>query len=309
MAFWRKQTGGGGEGWTSCIMDGNRVVLARVAQRRDSRPAVLAFEQFAREGDDIDVLRRLQKGKHLQGHCTLLLAHGQYQLLLVDRPDNIGDDTPAQEMRDIMRWRIKEMVDFPVDQAGIDVLPQTPQGNRTPQMWVVAATHGVLRTRVELFQDAKADLGAIDIPEMAQRNLSHLFEEENRGLALAAFDETGGRLTITYQGELYLNRHLDVTSTDLTKPDAGMTHERVLLDIQRSLDNFDRNYSAIPVNRLLVAPLANGTAFIEYLQCTLSLPIAAADLSTVLDVEAVPALKEMAVQAAAWLALGAALRD
>ncbi|MDO9600843.1 MAG: hypothetical protein Q7J02_00865, partial [Rhodocyclaceae bacterium] len=85
--------------------------------------------------------------------------------------------------------------------------------------------------------------------------------------------------------------------------------ERVLLDIQRSLDSFDRNFSAIPLTRLLVGPLPGGTAFIEYLGGNLSLPVAPANLAEVMDFTATPRLKETSAQADAWLALGAALRD
>ncbi|MDP1957906.1 MAG: hypothetical protein Q8J75_06985, partial [Rhodocyclaceae bacterium] len=182
-------------------------------------------------------------------------------------------------------------------------------GSRTPQLWVVAASHAVLRPRVELFQDAKAPLAAIDIPELAQRNLAALFEEPNRALALVAFNDKGGLLTVSYQGELYMTRHIDVSGPELSGANAAALHERVLLDIQRSLDSFDRNFSAIPLNRILVGPLPGGEAFIEYLGGNLSLPVAAANLADVMDFTATPRLKETAAQADAWLALGAALRE
>jgi MSHA biogenesis protein MshI len=311
MGFLQKKAMG--SGWTSVVFGTDRIAVAEVAQRRDARPLVRACDSFAREGGDLDVLKRLKQAKRVgQNHCVTQLWHGQYQLLQVEVPDNLSDDTPAAEMRDAMRWRIKEMVDFAVDQAGIDVMPIPAQGSRARQMWVVAASHGALRPRVELFQNAKTELEAIDIPEMAQRNLSHLFEEANRGLALVAFDNRekgGGRLTITYQGELYMTRHIDVSGPELAAPGADHLHERVLLDIQRSLDNFDRNFSSISLNRLLVGPLPGGEAFLDYLRSNLSLPVASANLAEVLDIDAVPRLAEATLQADAWLALGAALRE
>lgn len=291
-------------------MDAGRIALAEVVQSRDARPRVRLYEQFSREGTEIDMLKRVAKSSSLaRRRCVTCLSHGQYQLLQVDVPDNLPKEAPVTEVRDTLRWRIKEMVDFPVDQAGIDVMPMTVQGNRTPQIWVVAASHAQLRPPIELFQDAKVPLEAIDIPEFAQRNLARLFEDEERGLALVSFDEQGGRLTITYQGELYFSRHLDATSTELANPNAVTQHERVLLDIQRSLDNFDRNYSAIPMSRLLIAPLPGGDVFVEYLRSNLSLIVASANLADVLDLEATPQLSDVAAQNAAWVALGAALRE
>jgi len=308
MAFLEKKAGG--NGWTSVVLDADRISIACLTRSLDARPLVEDCESFAREGSDLDALKRLQNAKRLtRNHCTTLLSQGQYQLLQVDRPDSLPKDAPREELRETLRWRIKEMVDFAVDQAGIDILPIPSQAGRTPQLWVVVASHDILRPRIHLFQDAKVPLEAIDIPEIAQRNIAGLFEELNRGLALVSFDDKGGLLTITYQGELFMNRHLDVSGPELSRPDAGGLHERVLLDIQRSLDNFDRNYSSIPLTRLLVGPLPGGNVFIDYLRSNLSLPVGVANLAEVMDFAAVPGLQETGAQAAAWLALGAALRE
>ena len=150
---------------------------------------------------------------------------------------------------------------------------------------------------IHLFQDAKTPLAAIDIPELAQRNLSALFEEPNRGLAMVAFDAKGGRLTITYNGELYMTRYIDVGAAELAGPNGASLRERVLLDIQRSLDNFDRNYSSIHLTRLLVGPLPGGDEVVAYLAANLSLPVAAANLADVLDLGAVPRLTSLEAQA------------
>lgn len=308
MGFLQKKARG--DGWTAVVFGADRIAMADIKRQSEERPVVRSCDSFAREGSDLDVLKRLKNAKRLTNdHCTTLLWHGQYQLLQVDAPDNLPEDGPREELREALRWRVKEMVDFSVEQAGIDIMPIPAQGSRSRQFWVVAASHDVLRPRIQLFQDAKAPLEAIDIPELAQRNLSGLFEEVNRGLALVAFDDKGGRLTITYRGELFMTRHIDVSAPELAGPNAGTLHERVLLDIQRSLDNFDRNYSAIPLTRLLVGPLPGGGAFIDYLAGNLSLPVASANLADVLDIAATPGLADVAVQADAWLALGAALRD
>lgn len=307
MTFWKKQAAG--DGWTSVIFGTDRIVVADVLRRTDARPQVRACDSFAREGGELDALKRLKNAKRLScNRCTTLLWHGQYQLLQVDAPDN-AKDMPHEELREAMRWRVKEMVDFPIETAGMDVIVLPPAGSHSPQLWAVVANREALQSRVHLFQDAKIPLAAIDIPELAQRNIAALFEEPNRGLAVVAFDGKGGRLTISYQGELYTVRYLDVSGTDLASAQAEAQYERVLLDIQRTLDNFDRNYSAIPLSRLLVGPLPGGERFIAYLAANLSLPVVSANLADVFDFEAVPGLAEVSAQYENWRALGAALRD
>ncbi len=307
MAFWKKQAAS--DGWTSVIFGTDRIVVADVLRRTDARPQVRACDSFAREGGELDALKRLKNAKRLaRNRCTTLLWHGQYQFLQVDAPDS-AKDMPREELREAMRWRIKEVVDFPIETAGIDVIMLPTVGARSPQLWVVVANREALQSRVHLFQDAKISLAAIDIPELAQRNIAALFEEPNRGLAVVAFDSKGGRLTISYQGELYTVRYLDVSGRDLASAQAEAQYERVLLDIQRTLDNFDRNYSAISLSRLLVGPLPGGERFVDYLATNLSLPVASANLAEVLDFDAVPGLAEVSAQYENWRALGAALRD
>lgn len=308
--MWPKRGKGGGEGWTAVLIRSDRIVLADVRRRRGQPPQVRRCESFASEGQsNAAALGRLRAARRLgENPCTTLLHHGQYQLLAVEAPA-----VPKEERRNALRWRVKEMVDFPIEHAGIDVLdiPMAQAAGRTPQVLVVAASHDVLGPQIRLFQDAKAPLHAIDIPELAQRNVAALFEEEHRGLAFLAFDNEGGRLTFTYGGELYVSRHIDVTRDALAagSADMGGIYERVLLDVQRSLDNFDRNFSAISLAKLVVAPIAVGSGFIDYLRSNLYQPVEVMDLSKVLDLEPVPRLADPMQQADALLAIGAALRE
>lgn len=303
------QTRRAGDGWTSVVFSPDRISVARIRRRTGEKPALAALESYAREGSDLEALKRLRGASGLlKERCTTLLDYGQYRLLQVEAPN-----VPAEEAKDALRWRIKDMVDFPVEQAGVDVLeiPAADGGGRPQQAFVVAASHAVLAPKIQLFQDAKIPLAAIDIPELAQRNVAALLEDENRGLALLAFSDAGGCLTFTYRGELYVSRHIDVGRQELAAASdaAGGLYERVLLDVQRSLDNFDRNYSFISLTRLVVAAVPGAQGFIDYLKANLYQPVEPLDLSRALDFAAVPALAEPVRQAEALLVIGAALRE
>lgn len=284
-----------------------RVTVAEV-ERGGDRPVVRACESYAREGSISDILERLKSARRLgRQRCVALLAEGQYQMLQVELPANASAMT-RDELREALRWRVKEMVEFSVERAGIDLVEIPSIGNRPAQAWIVLASHDVLQPLIWQFQDARIELAAIDIPELALRNLAALFEEANRGLALLSLDRQGGRLVITYRGELYMARHIDITSAELADAQAEALYERVLLDIQRTLDSFDRNYGAINVARLLIGPLRQAASFVDYLRNNLSLPVASAHLAEVMDLGSVPHLDDAGTQAEAWLALGAALR-
>lgn len=293
--------------WTSVVLSGRTVQIAHVRRHPGGRPELTGWEAYPREGADLDVLKRLRGGRRLgTGRCTLLLPHGQYQMLQIEAPS-----VAECELRDAVRWRVKDMVDFPVEVAGIDCLPPIAGAGRGAQLYVVAASQSVLKSWIHLFQDAKAPLHVIDVPELAQRNVAALCEDTNRGLALLAFDESGGRLTFTYRGELYFSRHIDIAPGEMVaaQGDTAALYERVLLDVQRTLDNVDRSYSAIPIARLLVSPVPGAAAFVGYLKENLYQPVEMLDLGKCVDLAKVPALADPASQGPALLAIGAALRD
>lgn len=239
---------------------------------------------------------------------STVLGSGEYQLLMVDAPN-----VPAEELKAAIRWRVKDTLSYQVDDAMIDVL-QIPAGKqgaeRAQSLYVVAAPNEVIKKRIALFEDAKLDLDVIDIREMAQRNIAALFENEGRGLALLAFDESGGILTFSGGGELYVARRIEISLGQLQDADDGLRQQvfdRLELEVQRSLDYFDRQFNHIAVSRLLVA-VPRKVGLVEVLRGSLDVPVERLDLARVMDMTAVPELDSDEAQVDAFYVLGAALR-
>jgi MSHA biogenesis protein MshI len=156
-------------------------------------------------------------------------------------------------------------------------------------------------------------LAAIDVAEVAQRNLAALYEQPDRGLAFLSFDEQRGLLTFTRNGELYALRYIDVGARALAASGDAASHqalrERITLELQRSLDNFDRQFSQVALQRLVIAPFAGRDALVADLQDMLSVRVEAADLDEAIDFEGSSAIAGETLQAP-WLpVLGLALRQ
>ena len=207
------------------------------------------------------------------------------------------------------------MLSFPVESATIDVLeiPSDPAAvGRAKQVFAVAANNSIIAARMALFDDARVPLLAIDIPEMAQRNISALFEEQDRGLAMLCCDDSGAMLTFTFKGELYAARHTEVPLIQLQQAEEARREqlfERISLEVQRSLDNFDRVNGHIRLPHLLVSSLPEVPGFLEYLRDNLSMPVVAMDLAQVLDFPSIPELSQPTRQTLCLKVLGAALRE
>lgn len=294
-------------GWLSVVMRESRVDVVHVHRKPGHKPSVLLAESVEKKGDEAAILGAL-KGRLRLGRyrCTTLLRHGEYQLIQTDAVPGA-----IEEAREMLRWKLKDQVEFPVETAAMDLLP-IPSDGRAPQVFAVLSPESAMANLVQAFQAAKVPLAVIDLPETSQRNLAALFEEEGRGLATLIFDDDEGLLTFTVNGELLVARHVEIAVRQLITADADRRDtlfERIGLEVQRSLDNFDRVYSAVSLARLMVASIPGVDGFLAYLRDNLTVPVVPLEVSSVVDLGAVPELLDPLRQFQCLRAIGAALRD
>jgi len=214
--------------------------------------------------------------------CTTLLEPADYQILLVEPPK-----VPTDELKAAIRWRIKDLLEYHIDDATVDVFEVRAEGDAKGSaraMYAVATPNEVVQKRIALFQSARVPLKVIDIPEMAQRNVAALFESPDKATAMLAFSPWGGMLTISFRGELLLTRRLEVTSVQLGQREHGDHYrERVATEITRSLDIFDRQRLSVGVGELLLAPLPQDPELEQFLRSRLYVPVVPAALTQVMD--------------------------
>jgi MSHA biogenesis protein MshI len=307
MRFFRKAKKTGA--WLAMVLQRDGIAAASVRRPAGGKPAV-TLASFFPGAPGSEMLEKA--GRELQSasyRCTTVLGGGDYQFMSVEAPN-----VPRAELKTAMRWRMKDILDFPAAEATYDVLdiPLDPKAAVRPQqsIFAIAARNSVVQARQALFTQAKIRLRTIDIPEMAQRNVSAMLEPDGRGIAMLSFGEDGGLLTVSWRGELYLSRRIDVTLAQLLDADHERRHQsfdKITLELQRSLDNFDRQFSFISVAKLVLAP--SGAAGLEdYLASNLYTPVETLDLGQVLDLGSAPELADAARQQRFFVAIGAALR-
>lgn len=267
------------------VPEGNRLMLAHV-RPNGGRPTVVFCEEREFDGSDPGSIDRIAREFHADRfQCTTLLHPDQYQMFTVEAPT-----VRPEELRAAVRWRIKDMIDFHVDDAVVDVLDVPPAAAAPAKnhfMYVVVTRAESVRSIVDFFDRGRIPLEVIDIPEAAQRNLAARMEPEGRGIILVSFDEQGGLITFTSGGELYLSRRIDVSAADLVEDDDGRRSaslDRAALEVQRSLDHFERQFSYVPLDRVLVAPLPRPTDLVERIAANIHLSVQPFDLDAIVDV-------------------------
>ena len=296
--------------------------VARVRQREGMRPELEActFHPLLAEADAAKDLASLAREYKLgKAPCNAVMEPLTYSLLLIEAPA-----VPAAELPAAARWRIKDLITFPPDQAIVEVfdLPAQPPG-RARTVYVVAARTDTIQGYIKQLHDADLKLAVIDIPELALRNIAALLAEDARGLALLHLAQHGGHIILTRQSALYLARSIETGSAKLMShlsqgsparsdgfneptPELKQALDGIILEIQRSLDYYESHYAQPAITQLVITPMEPEIpGAVNYIAANIGIPTRELDLNQILQCTA-PITRSL--QARCLLAIGAALR-
>lgn len=266
-----------------------------------AKPRLTACHFEARGADGSAVARVLARVAPRHARAVTVLDPGGYHLLLVEAPD-----VPPDELRAAVRWRIKDLIDYHIDDAVIDVFEMPPhsRGGRNRTMYAVAAKAELVKQQIELVENAGIELDVIDIPELALRNVATLLAGE-RGAAFLYLADRRGTLLLVRQGVLFLARHVETGS--VTLEEAGELERELVaglaLEVRRSLDYFESHYEQTSIPTLFTSGLND--VHRSQLVDELNIAVENVELDAILDVaaELSPELARLCLPA-----VGAALR-
>jgi len=241
--------------------------------------------------------------------ASTVLRSEDYQLALVEAPD-----VPPAEMRAAMRWRLRDAIDFRVEDAVIDVIdvPTQGRGGQTRMLYAVAARRTAVDRHAALLSGVAA-FDVVDVPELCLRNLAALVPGADRGIALLHLGETAATVVLVRGRTFYFARQMDLQATlrynlNAPQPAEGRVDPTgVVLELQRSLDYYERHFDQPPITRIAIAPAGPRADLLATdLRQETGLEVAPLDLNELLRC---PQPVDAAAQAACLLAVGAALRE
>jgi MSHA biogenesis protein MshI len=305
-----------GKGRIGLAFGANRIAVA--VTRRDGAGPVLERCELLPLGSAVGaeaVALAVQAAALPRMPMSAVLMPDEYQLALVEAPE-----VPPAELRAAMRWRLKDTIDFKVEEAVIDVfdVPEQNRGGHGRMMYAVAAR----RSAVDRYAGAFARMSnfdVIDVPELCLRNLAALLPAAAAGVALLHLGETRASIVLVRGRTFYLSRQMDLARSGGAQRSgpAGAKAEReesgridagaVVLELQRSLDYYERHFDQPPITRIALSPTGpRATDLAEELGRETGFEVMTLDLNTLLPCTA-PIGSES--QAACLLAVGAALRE
>lgn len=245
----------------------------------------------------------------LQGTpASTVLADDAYQLQLVEMPN-----VPENERLQAVRWRLKDLIDYPVDEAVVELLemPRHANPGNAPIAYAVVTRSAEVLRQIELMKRADLQMDVIDIPELCIRNIAVLLPQDADGVAFLHLAEDCGYLTITRKGVLHMTRRLEIGRRALAEAssDEFALQERmasISLEVQRSLDYYESHYDRRPVTEVILGPGAGLDALPAALTEHLGLTVNRIDLNDLFSLEDKLSVED---QGACFIAIGAALRS
>jgi len=237
---------------------------------------------------------------------SAVLAAEDYQLALVEAPD-----VPPAELRAAMRWRLKDAIDFRVEDAVVDVfdVPSQSRGGHGRMMYAVAAR----RAAVERYSAALAPLSTldvIDVPELCLRNLAASLPAAAGGVALLHLGETSASVVLVRGTTFYFSRQMELRGSRKTATgamDSVLDSEGIELELQRSLDYYERHFDQPPITKIVVSATGlRAQTLVEALNRDTGFEVSVLDLNVLMSCDV---SLESEAPPACLMAVGAALRE
>jgi MSHA biogenesis protein MshI len=268
-------------------------IAVAVANKTDSNKLRLSYCKFIPtkiSAEQPSILRQLVTRYNLNDYgCHLVLTSENYRRVNIEAPVVLEHETI-----DAVRWKIADLIDFPVEKATVDyyTLPASLRASGNKMLEVIASPQELIKELAAKSKNAGLHLEVVDIQEMALRNLAVLLPENKRGVAVLYLQSSSGTILIQKEGIIYLSRNFDIGYLDLglaAEEDNDDSQNKIeqnnlALEIQRSLDYVESYYGIPPISGLAIVPLAQNTQdLLNILNTNHGITARIMDLSAIVD--------------------------
>lgn len=259
------------------------MAIAAVPPAGRGAPQVRVIELQTETDEQVRLLTRAVSDLGVRGcQATLTLPLGSYLLMQIEKPP-----VEDSELVDAARWRIKGQLDYPVEDAVIQVF-DTPQGEhqRTPLVNVVAAPARTIRELTALVKRTGLRPNKVTIVELAVRDLVARVTDREEPIATVFLNARQGVIQVSRGRELYLTRRVEYGLSSVMPADTLATgiHMTLPLELRRTVDYFDSHFGLGSVRRVLAAP--TDEPFMKFIRGTTEftgLPVEALELPVTLQ--------------------------
>lgn len=194
------------------------------------------------------ILEKIVKKHGLQSMiCSCVLHNSYYQIFLLDAPA-----VAETEIAQALRWQIKELINFPAEDAVIQYFLLSSTLSDRKKIYVVVSKKTALQEISNIISSAGLNLKYIDIPELALRNISALYGDELCYRGLLAFNQDYIEFIITQSGNYLVSRRLALPNNINVNDLPSEWVNNLTTEIQRSFVYAKSHYHQELPEKLLV---------------------------------------------------------
>lgn len=222
----------------------------------DPKPIINAYTFEAADTVEAKqaVINKFVIAHALQGvGCSYVLGTGEYSLNLVESPLVAASEIPMA-----MRWVLRDLINFPIEEATIDTFDVPFLRARDNIKMIYAAA--IQKQRVEKIEKRIKSSGLIlqfiDIPEMTLKNILSRNPQKLKGCALVQLGAKSGKLILCRDDQICITRSVDLKLENLGQDSAqdAKTLESLALEFQRSFDYLNSVFRQNIPNTIVLAP-------------------------------------------------------
>ncbi|RKZ97441.1 MAG: hypothetical protein DRQ42_06380 [Gammaproteobacteria bacterium] len=231
------------------------IALALVEHK--AQPPTLKSAKFysCSESERPSLLAQLVKQYRLDNiPCNLVLGSEEYQMLQVEAPD-----VPKQELSAALRWHVKDLIDFHIDDAVIEHFAlQAENASGKQPIHVIASRKSVIQNYVDLMHTTNCNLTTIDIAAMAVRNIIVNSDYANTHTSIGIINILDGitRIIVLLNKEIYIVRTSNIGLQSLASMsddvDSQSALDSLALELQRTFDYYESYSRQTPIERLFI---------------------------------------------------------
>jgi MSHA biogenesis protein MshI len=297
----------------SFLQQGIAIAISKYTDNNKLRLIHCEFTPTKNAQDEQHSLDRIVEKYRLSEYdCYLALTSDTYRRINIEAPA-----VAEQEISEAIRWKISDLIEFPLEQAVIDYYPAPPaqRANGGKMLEVIACHCDPIKALVEKCVKSGLQLKVIDIQETLLRNLAVLLPENKRGVAVLHLLKESGIILIQKDATIYLSRQFETgyNKLGLDRHNSGnndiatLEQNTLALEIQRSLDYVESYYGIPPISVLAIIPLAENTQYLlDILNNNHGITARIMDLSAIVDSDI---LLDDPTQSYCSPVIGATLRD
>jgi len=176
--------------------------------------------------------------------CCYVLNEEDYDLYQLDSPN-----VPDNEVVDAVRWKVKDLIPYNIDEAVVDVFFQPENGSKK-MLYAVVAKKAIIEKRSAIIDQCDLNLVAVDIPELSYRNFLEQTKYADKSVALVIIKSGSGKLMVVNNSEVSFSRSFPLSYTAGLFDD--IPENDLILELQRSLDYYERQLKQDAPSSILI---------------------------------------------------------